>query len=50
LLNNPKFIRLDECDFFRKNEQDDVRHVPERCIAKSDPFISWCQLLMLPLP
>ena len=30
---------LDECDFFRKNEQDDVRHVSERYIGKSDPFI-----------
>jgi hypothetical protein len=38
-LTNPKFILLDECDFFRKNEQDDVRHVAERYIAKSDPFI-----------
>jgi hypothetical protein len=38
-LTNPKFILLDECDFFRKNEQDDVRHVSERYIAKSDPFI-----------
>src|ERR671919_611107 len=38
-LANPKFILVDECDFFRKNEQDDVRHVAERYIAKSDPFI-----------
>ena len=38
-LTNPKFILLDECDFFRKNEQDDVRHVAERYIGKSDPFI-----------
>jgi hypothetical protein len=30
---------LDECDFHRKNEQEDVRHVAERYIAKSDPFI-----------
>jgi late competence protein required for DNA uptake (superfamily II DNA/RNA helicase) len=34
---NPKLI--DEGDFFRKNEQEDVRHVAERYIAKSDPFI-----------
>ena len=38
-LTNPKFILLEESDFFRKNEQDDVRHVSERYIAKSDPFI-----------
>ena len=38
-LDNPKFILLDEADFFRKSEQEDVRHVSEHCIAKSDPFI-----------
>jgi hypothetical protein len=38
-LTNPKFILFDEGDFFRKNEQEDVRHVAERYIAKSDPFI-----------
>jgi hypothetical protein len=38
-LTNPKFIFLDEADFFRKSEQEDVRHVSERYIAKSDPFI-----------
>jgi hypothetical protein len=38
-LTNPKFILCDESDFFRKNEQEDVRHVAERYIAKSDPFI-----------
>jgi hypothetical protein len=38
-LTNPKFILLDEADFFRKGEQEDVRHVSERYIAKSDPFI-----------
>ena len=38
-LTNPKFILCDESDFFRKNEQDEVRHVAERYIAKSDPFI-----------
>jgi hypothetical protein len=26
-LTNPKFILLDEADFFRKSEQEDVRHV-----------------------
>ncbi len=29
---------LDEADF-RKGEQDDVRHVSERYIGKSDPYI-----------
>ena len=38
-LDNPKFILLDESDFFRKGEQEDVRHVSERYIGKSDPFI-----------
>jgi hypothetical protein len=38
-LDNPKFILSDEADFFRKSEQEDVRHVSERYIAKSDPFI-----------
>ena len=38
-LDNPKFILLDEADFFRKSEQEDVRHVSERYIAKSDPLI-----------
>jgi hypothetical protein len=37
-LDNPKFILLDEADFFRKSEQEDVRHVSERYIAKSDPY------------
>jgi hypothetical protein len=38
-LTNPKFILIDEGDFFRKNEQDEVRHGSERYIAKSDPFM-----------
>jgi hypothetical protein len=38
-LTNPKFILLDESDYHRKSEQDDVRAVSERYIAKSDPFI-----------
>ena len=38
-LDNPKFIFMDEADFFRKGEQEDVRHVSERYIAKSDPYI-----------
>jgi hypothetical protein len=38
-LDNPKFILIDEGDFFRKGEQEDVRYVSERYIAKSDPYI-----------
>ena len=38
-LENPRFILIDEGDFFRKSEQEDVRHVSERYIAKSDPYI-----------
>jgi len=38
-LDNPKFIMLDNADFFRKSEQEDVRHVSERYIGKSDPYI-----------
>ena len=38
-LDNPKFILLDEADFFRKGEQEDVRHVTESYIGKSDPYI-----------
>ena len=38
-LVNPKFILIDEGDYFPKFQQDDVRAVSERYIAKSDPFI-----------
>jgi hypothetical protein len=38
-LENPKFILIDEGDFFRKSEQDDVRFVTEGYIGKSDPYI-----------
>jgi hypothetical protein len=38
-LTNPKFILIEEGDFFRKSEQEDVRHVAERYIGKSDPYI-----------
>ena len=38
-LDNLKFILLDESDFFRKGEQEEVRHVSERYIGKSDPYI-----------
>jgi hypothetical protein len=39
-LDNPKFILLDESDFWRKSEIDNVRHVAERYIGKSDPYIA----------
>jgi hypothetical protein len=38
-LTNPKFILLDEADMFRKSDQEDVRHVSERYIGKSNPYI-----------
>jgi hypothetical protein len=38
-LENPKLIILDESDFWRKNEVEDVRHVSDRYIAKSNPYI-----------
>ncbi len=38
-LTNPKFILIDEGDFLRKSEQEDVRHVSERYIGKSDPYL-----------
>ena len=38
-LTNPKFIFPDEADKFTKGEQEDVRHVSERYIGKSDPYI-----------
>jgi late competence protein required for DNA uptake (superfamily II DNA/RNA helicase) len=38
-LDNPNFLLLDEADFFRKSEQEEVRAVSERYIAKSNPYI-----------
>jgi hypothetical protein len=38
-LINPKFIFLDEADMFRKGEEEEVRHVSERYIGKSDPYL-----------
>jgi hypothetical protein len=38
-LTNPKFILIDEGDFMPKFQQDEVRSVSERYIAKSDPYI-----------
>jgi hypothetical protein len=38
-LDNPKFILLDEADHFRKSDENEVRDVSERYIAKSDPYI-----------
>ena len=47
-LDNPKFILCDESDFFRKSEQDDVGHVSERYIGKSDPYIVMVSTLNAP--
>jgi hypothetical protein len=33
------FILLDEADFFPPGQQQDARHVSERYIAKSNPYI-----------
>jgi hypothetical protein len=38
-LANVSFIFLDEADFFPKSQQTDARHISERYIGKSDPFI-----------
>ena len=38
MVNAQYISLLDEADFFRKAEQEDVRHVTERYIAKSFPF------------
>ena len=38
-LENPKFIFLDEADFFRASDQQDARDVSVRYIAKSNPWI-----------
>ena len=37
--DNPKFMLLEEADFFRKGEQEDVGQVSEQYIGKSDPYI-----------
>ena len=42
ILDNPKFLFLDELDFIPKFQQDEVRAVSERYIAKSDPYIVSC--------
>jgi hypothetical protein len=38
-LPNPRFIFLDEADFFPPKEQKNARDISERYIAKSDPYI-----------
>jgi hypothetical protein len=48
-LENPKFLLIDECDFFRKLEQDDFRFVSERYIGKSDPYIVLVCIFLLDL-
>ncbi len=47
-LTNPAFLLLDELDFIRKSDQDDVRHVSERYIGKSNPFIVFCSTPNMP--
>ena len=47
-LTNPAFLLLDELDFIRKSDQDDVRHVSERYIGKSNPFIVLCSTPNMP--
>ena len=37
-LTNPRFIFIDETDFLPKFQQEEVRAVSERYIAKSDPI------------
>jgi len=39
-LESPKFILLDECDFFPPQSMLDIRNVAERYIAKSNPYIA----------
>jgi hypothetical protein len=39
-LESPAFIYISEGDFFGRSEQHEVRHVSERYIAKSDPYIA----------
>lgn len=38
-LESPKFILIDEGDFFPIGQQQDIIHVSERYVAKSDPYI-----------
>ena len=40
-LENPKFILIDEGDFFRKSEQDDVRFVTESISVSLILILSW---------
>ena len=47
-LTSPKFILIDEADYFAKGEQEEVRHVAERYIGKSDPFIVMVSTPYLP--
>lgn len=39
LLDRPKFIFLDEADFFRITLEDDLIDVTERYFGKSDPYV-----------
>ena len=46
-LVSPKFILLDEADFFPAGQQQEARDVSERYIAKSDPYIVLVQYLLI---
>ena len=49
-LTNPKFILCDEFDFIKsRQEQEDARHVTERYIGKSDPYIAMISTPNAPL-
>lgn len=39
-LDKPKFIFVDEGDFFPVGQLEEIRHVSERYIAKSNPYIA----------
>jgi hypothetical protein len=40
-LEKPSLIFLDEADFFPISEQQNARHISERYIGKSSPFLIW---------
>jgi hypothetical protein len=48
-LDNPKFILIDEGDFFRKGEQEDVRHVSDHQHQLTDHTSRYAHLQTLQL-
>ena len=48
-LTNPKFILIDEADYMPKFQQEEVRQVSERYIAKSNPFIVMVSTPQIPV-